>query len=78
MILEYQYQNIVAGVVLLMQKNQILIFLWHVVAIDLQINGYSNRNLLAIPVGIQQKLNVDAIVQKVMHIFLFDIPNSIK
>jgi hypothetical protein len=48
------------------------------VAIDLQINGYSNRNLLAIPVGIQQKLNVDAIVQKVMHIFLFDIPNSIK
>lgn len=48
------------------------------VAIDLQINGYSNRNLLAMPVGIQQKLNVDAVVQKVMHILLFDIQNAIK
>ena len=48
------------------------------VAIDLQINGYSDRNLLALPVGIQQKLNVDAIVQKVMHIFLFDIQKAIK
>jgi hypothetical protein len=49
-----------------------------VVAIDLQINGYSNRNLLAMPVGIRQKLNVDAVVQKVMHIFLFDIQKAIK
>lgn len=48
------------------------------VAIDLQINGYSNRNLLAMPVGIQQKLNVDAVVQKVMHILLFVIQNAIK
>ncbi|RDX68900.1 hypothetical protein CR513_52057, partial [Mucuna pruriens] len=27
-------------------------------------NGYSNRNLLAVPVGIKQKQNVDAMVQK--------------
>ncbi|XP_062161586.1 uncharacterized protein LOC133868666 [Alnus glutinosa] len=38
--------------------------LWSTSSSRSKINGYSNRNLLAIPVGIQQKLNVDAIVQK--------------
>ena len=37
---------------------------------ELQVNGYCNRNLLAMPVGIKQKRNVNAIVQKVIH-FLF-------
>lgn len=31
----------------------------------LQANVYSNRNLLAVPVGIKQKQNVDAMVKKV-------------
>ncbi|KAF5472013.1 hypothetical protein F2P56_008763 [Juglans regia] len=31
---------------------------------DPKVNGFSNHNLLAIPVGIKQKQNVDAIVQK--------------
>jgi hypothetical protein len=31
---------------------------------ELQVNGYCNRNLLAMPVGIKQKRNVNAIVQK--------------
>ncbi|KAF5472012.1 hypothetical protein F2P56_008763 [Juglans regia] len=30
----------------------------------IKVNGFSNHNLLAIPVGIKQKQNVDAIVQK--------------
>ena len=30
-----------------------------------QASAYSNRNLLAVPVGIKQKRNVDAMVQKV-------------
>ena len=34
-----------------------------------QVNDYSHRNLLAIPVGIEQKNNVDDLVQRVMHIF---------
>lgn len=38
--------------------------LWSTSSSRSKANGYSNRNLLAIPVGIQQKLNVDAIVQK--------------
>lgn len=37
---------------------------------ELQENGYRSRNLLAMPVGIKQKRNVNAIVQKVIH-FLF-------
>ena len=42
-----------------------------------QVNDYSHRNLLAIPVGIEQKHNVDAIVQKVIQFFVFNIQNSI-
>ncbi|KAE7995599.1 hypothetical protein FH972_000379 [Carpinus fangiana] len=38
--------------------------LWSTSSSRSKINGYSNRNLLAMPVGIQQKLNVDAVVQK--------------
>lgn len=34
----------------------------------LQSRDYSNRNLLAIPVGITQKHNVDAMVQKVLFV----------
>lgn len=37
---------------------------------ELQENGYRSRSLLAMPVGIKQKRNVNAIVQKVIH-FLF-------
>jgi len=35
-----------------------------------QANVYSNRNLLAVPVGIKQKQNVDVMVQKVLLMFL--------
>lgn len=31
----------------------------------------TNRNLLAIPVGIKQKSNVDAIVKKVLQFFFY-------
>jgi hypothetical protein len=37
-----------------------------VVIMKLQSRDYSNRNLLAIPVGIKQKHNVNAMVQKVL------------
>lgn len=36
----------------------------------LQANVYSNRNLLAVPVGIKQKQNVDVMVQKVFFMLL--------
>lgn len=44
-------------------------------AIELQVNGFSNCNLLAMPVGIKQKSNVNATVQKVIHLcfMLFNI-----
>ena len=32
---------------------------------ELQVSDYSNRNLLAIPVGLKQKQNVNVMVQKV-------------
>lgn len=38
---------------------------------------YSNRNLLAIAVGIKQKDSVDDIVQKVID-FLYNVQNAIK
>lgn len=38
--------------------------LWSTSSSRLQVNDYSHRNLLAIPVGIEQKDNVDTIVQK--------------
>ncbi|PON70994.1 hypothetical protein PanWU01x14_077040 [Parasponia andersonii] len=38
--------------------------LWSTSSSRSKINDYSHRNLLAIPVGIEQKHNVDAIVQK--------------
>lgn len=34
-----------------------------------QANNHTHRNLLAMPVGIGQKYNVDSIVQKVIHFF---------
>ena len=39
-------------------------------AIPLQVNVTTNKNLLAMPVGIKQKENVDDIVQKVLHLVL--------
>jgi len=36
----------------------------------LQASVYSNRNLLAVPVGIKQKQNVDIMVQKVFLLLL--------
>uniref|UniRef100_A0A2P2M229 Uncharacterized protein MANES_17G040800 n=1 Tax=Rhizophora mucronata TaxID=61149 RepID=A0A2P2M229_RHIMU len=41
--------------------------LWSSSSLRSKVVSYSHRNLLAIPVGIQQKHNVDAIVQKVLH-----------
>lgn len=38
---------------------------------------YSNRNLLAMAVGIKQKDSVDDIVQKVID-FLYNVQNAIK
>lgn len=35
----------------------------------IQVDDYSHRNLLAIPVGIKQKDSVDAIVEKVSNTF---------
>lgn len=32
---------------------------------EYQVSVYSNRNLLAVPVGMKQKHNVDTMVQKV-------------
>lgn len=37
---------------------------------QMQVDASSHRNLLAIPVGIKQKDNVDAIVQKVLNFVL--------
>lgn len=43
--------------------------------IKLQVGVFSNRNLLALPVGIKQKDNVNAIVQKVLHSVLLNVEN---
>lgn len=48
------------------------------VAIELQVNGFSNCNLLAMPVGIKQKSNVNATVQKVIHLCFYVIQYTIK
>ena len=45
----------------------------------IQVGDYSNRNLLAIPVGIKQKDSVDAIVGKVSNTFFSCyVPKDIK
>lgn len=45
------------------------------VIMKLQFRDFSNRNLLAIPVGIKQKHNVDAMVQKVLFIDYLSYPS---
>lgn len=49
----------------IMQNDEILFLVWGYQIS--QANNITNRNLLAIPVGIGQKHNVDAIVQKVIY-----------
>ena len=44
-------------------------FLMCIVIVKTQGVEMTNRNLLAVPVGIKQKGNVDAMVKKVLYIF---------